>query len=486
MRNKSIRYYFFTSITTVLVASVLVMGMVQTYVVTTYFRMEKEKQIRDISLAIAQSVKDGEQQIADSALESIHYMAEISNALVFFTTADGEVLFGVGEGAPENGQIMDDKILENIQLNRELRESGDLGGLFATSHYTSGIQLTDGAGATLGYVFVSSDSSFMNVDISETMSTFVMSAGVVLLVSSLLALALTNRTVIPIRKVADAARRFGEGDYSARVPVEGDDELAQLAITFNEMANSFEATDTSRRSFMGNIAHELRTPMTTIKGFIDGMLDGTIPLDQRDKYLAVVSDEVGRLARLTKNMLDVSRLEAGEYTPNIVSFDILSTATNVFISAEQRLEEKNLSVKGLDLQKPTMVMGDQDFVHQILFNLVDNAIKFSKANSEIEIHVETSKGMVVTSVKNTGGSIAPESMAYVFDRFYKGDKSRGVNTKGAGLGLHISKVLVGMMGGRIWVDCQQDEWTRFSFTLPASTAKWQPKKASPKNHNRPQ
>ena len=315
----------------------------------------------------------------------------------------------------------------------------------------------------------------MRVYLLDTMSTYIMTAGLVLLVSSLLALVLANHMVIPIRRLADAARRFGEGDYSVRVPVEGNDELTGLAITFNNMADSFEATDESRRSFMGNIAHELRTPRTSIKGFIDGMLDGTISVDARDKYLSIVSDEVGRLARLTRNMRDISRLEAGETTPNITTFDLTQVLTQVFLAAEKRLEEKEITLEGLEDPRPALVMADQDFTHQVAFNLIDNAIKFAPEGGTVTVKIEPEKNFLTVGIKNTGSGIDAANLPYIFDRFYKADKSRGEGARGAGLGLHISKVLVQLMGGRIWAKSEEGQWSEFLFSLPAAPAKKQPR-----------
>ena len=284
--------------------------------------------------------------------------------------------------------------------------------------------------------------------------------------SVVLSIVLTNRMTTPLRRISDAAKKFGGGDFSARVPVEGDDELAQLAETFNTMAGSLEKIDQSRRSFMGNIAHELRTPMTTIKGFIDGMLDGTIPPENQNHYLGIVSQEVGRLTRLIKNMLDITKLEAGEYKVNATTYDIWESITSVVFGAEQRLEANNIQISGFAPTK-TLVLADQDLVYQVIYNLVDNAIKFCNVGGEIRFSVTQSKGAVTVGVRNTGAGIAPEALPYVFDRFYKEDKSRGLNTTGSGLGLHICKVLINLSGGKIWVDSKEGEYCEFLFTLPA-------------------
>lgn len=463
--NKSIRYYYFTSIATVLIASIMIMGLLQTYLAITYFKEEKKILLGKVVSGVTLGVSEGKVSQIDNSLQAIGYMAHVAGAVIFIAGPDGAVMLST-EGAPPVGSIVDEKYRDNILTNGYTWENSRLGGMFERNYYTYGGPLIDASGSLRGYVFASADSSGLGIYLQDMISSFVLSAGLVLLVSSMLALMLANRAVIPLRHINEAARKFGEGDYSARVPVEGDKELAQLAITFNNMANSFEATDQSRRSFMGNIAHELRTPMTSIKGFIDGMLDGTIPEDQRDKYLGIVSEEVGRLARLTKNMLDISKLEAGEYTPNVTEFNVWEPIMSVFLASEQRLADKSIEVKGITGDSPVLIHADSDFVHQILFNLVDNAIKFTDPHGTITVSVTPGRGMSTVAIRNTGQGIQASALPYVFDRFYKEDKSRGVNAKGSGLGLHISKVLVGLMGGRIWVESEYDHWTQFSFTVP--------------------
>ena len=175
---------------------------------------------------------------------------------------------------------------------------------------------------------------------------------------------------------------------------------------------------------------------------------------------------MGRLTRLIKNMLDITKLEAGEYKVNAHSYDIWQTITGVVFAAEQRIEANSIQITGFAPSK-TMVYADEDLVYQVVYNLVDNAIKFCGVGGEIRFSVTQGKGFVTVAVRNTGEGIAPEALPHVFDRFYKEDKSRGLNTSGAGLGLHICKVLVNLSGGKIWAASRAGEYTEFLFTLPA-------------------
>ena len=471
--RKSISSAYFSMTAVVLVTSILAMGFLQMYLSMEYFKTDKENTLDDIvTLAAARaSMEQGpleswqESATGQQLQSTISLIGQSSGNVVFATDTAGRVLMcSEGENCRHKTAVSE-KILEKIRTDGEYFELGDLGGAAPQRYYTSARAVYDEAGRAMVYVFASADAAGMGVFVSDMFSSFVLSAGLMLLVASVLSILLTSRLTTPLRRIAAAARKFGGGDFSVRVPVEGDDEVAQLAQTFNNMASSLETIDSSRASFMGNIAHELRTPMTTIKGFIDGMLDGTIPPEMQQHYLSLVSQEVGRLARLTQNMLDITKLEAGEYRVHASSYDVWETITAVVLSAEQRIEENKIQIDGFAPSK-TMVYADADLVYQVFYNIFDNAIKFTPEGGAIALSVTKSGGAVTISVQNTGEGISPEALPFVFERFYKEDKSRGLNAWGNGLGLHICKVLVNLSGGKIWAESELGSWCRFSFTLP--------------------
>ncbi len=471
--RKSISSAYFSMTAVVLVTSILAMGFLQMYLSMEYFKTDKENTLDDIvTLAAARAtmeqgpLESWQESATGQQLQStISLIGQSSGNVVFATDTAGRVLMcSEGENCRHKTAVSE-KILEKIRTDGEYFELGDLGGAAPQRYYTSARAVYDEDGRAMVYVFASADAAGMGVFVSDMFSSFVLSAGLMLLVASVLSILLTSRLTTPLRRIAAAARKFGGGDFSVRVPVEGDDEVAQLAQTFNNMASSLETIDSSRASFMGNIAHELRTPMTTIKGFIDGMLDGTIPPEMQQHYLSLVSQEVGRLARLTQNMLDITKLEAGEYRVHASSYDVWETITAVVLSAEQRIEENKIQIDGFAPSK-TMVYADADLVYQVFYNIFDNAIKFTPEGGTIALSVTKSGGAVTISVQNTGEGISPEALPFVFERFYKEDKSRGLNAWGNGLGLHICKVLVNLSGGKIWAESELGSWCRFSFTLP--------------------
>ena len=219
---------------------------------------------------------------------------------------------------------------------------------------------------------------------------------------------------------------------------------------------------------MGNIAHELRTPMTTIKGFVDGILDGTIPPDMQNHYLQLVSEGDRPPGPAHPEHARSLKLESGEYQVNARMFNIWETLTGVALSAEQRINDGMIDLEGLTMDEKVLVYADPDLIHQVAYNILDNAIKFTPAGGTIKFHVEKLGPEVEISIWNSGQGISPEALPHVFQRFYKEDRSRGLHARGAGLGLNICKVLVNLSGGQIRVESQQGEWCQFVFTLPAT------------------
>ena len=458
-----------------LVLGLSVMCAIQTALSAAYFVQERCTALNDIlngaSKLCETFAEDGSvltrpldnEQARENARNGFDLFTTSSGAVLFVTDENGDILLHTGSEDFTEQPIPADMLAE-MDAGDNIFKTGTLGGVYSGKYYTAGRRVE--VGGYTGYLFAASPMTALASYMGDMLAMFGISAAVILLLCSLLCWVLAKRITGPIEDISEAARRLGSGDFTARAPVDGCVELADFATTFNNMAARLQTIDNSRGQFMGNIAHELRTPMTTIKGFIDGMLDGTIPPENQNHYLGIVSQEVGRLTRLIKNMLEITKLEAGEYKVNATTYDIWESITSVVFGAEQRLEANNIQISGFAPTK-TLVLADQDLVYQVIYNLEDNAIKFCNVGGEIRFSVTQSKGAVTVGVRNTGAGIAPEALPYVFDRFYKEDKSRGLNTTGSGLGLHICKVLINLSGGKIWVDSKEGEYCEFLFTLPA-------------------
>lgn len=279
---------------------------------------------------------------------------------------------------------------------------------------------------------------------------------------------ITERLVHPLKDMTKVVKSFAGGKFSERVVVTGRDEVAELGEAFNNMASSIENLEKMRSSFLASVSHDLRTPMTTISGFIDGITSGAIPPDKHDYYLGVISQEVKRLSRLVSQLLDVSRLESGDRKFNFADFDIAELSRIVLISFEQKIEDKRLEVSFETDEDSMTVHADKDAIHQVMYNLCHNAMKFSREGGRFEIKIKyTHDKKIEVSVFNEGQGISQSKIDMIFDRFYKTDESRGLDKSGVGLGLYISKTIIDAHGEKISVSSVENEYCEFKFTLKA-------------------
>lgn len=274
--------------------------------------------------------------------------------------------------------------------------------------------------------------------------------------------------VEPIEEINNAAKRLAKGDVTKRVKVVGDNEIGELAQAFNSMAQSIEESDNIRKEFISNVSHELRSPITSIKGFIGGILDGVIPRDRENYYLKIVYDEIDRLARLVNDLLDISAMEAGKFNLNISEFDINQTVSLCILNLESKIKNKNLNVKATFHEKRCFAIGDRDRILQVITNLLENAIKYSNDNGQIEVNITTKSDKIFVSIFNTGEIISEEDINHIWDRFYKSDKSR-TNKISTGLGLSIVRLILSQHNQDIWVNNVDDKGVKFTFTLKRTT-----------------
>lgn len=474
--RKSISVAFFSVVTTLMIAVVCVMGLSQMLLFCRYYANDRYTDMNDIA-EVAENALTYYMACADTMsaeqredlIAHVNLIQESAHVSILVADEEGKVVLTTDE-VMATGDPVSAELLEKIRRRYDERGTcynvlSRLGGALSERCFVAARPVYDAAGGVYATLFICASGSLLGVVAGQMFSNFLMSVCIGVLCVSLMGVALMRRFTEPLHKISEAAQKFGGGDFSVRVDVAGDDEIAALAHTFNNMAANLQAIDNSRAQFMGNIAHELRTPMTTIKGFVDGILDGTIPQDQQKHYLQLVSQEASRLARLIQNMLDLSKLESGEYRVNARMFNVWETITGAALSAEQRINDGMIEMEGLTLDRFN-VYADPDLVHQVVYNLLDNAIKFTPPGGIIRFAVEKRGPEAEISIWNSGQGISEEALPFVFERFYKEDPSRGLHARGAGLGLNICKVLVNLSGGQIRVESKQGEWCRFVFTLP--------------------
>ncbi len=347
------------------------------------------------------------------------------------------------------------------------KEITDLEGFYGKDRYIVAREIRSGEGSLLGYVFVSSAidnmlgawSTFLGVSAAVGLAVFALAL--------LMSLFFSKRMARPLDDMAEASRKFARGDFSVRVRQEDDptDEMGALIESFNKMADSLESAEARRSEFIANISHELRTPMTTIAGFADGILDGTIPREEQDKYLRSIRDETRRLSRLVREMLDVSQLRNRIADPTRRQvFDLTELICQTMLSFEDRASKKSLDVDPQLPDDPIMVNADKDAITQVIYNLIDNAVKFARDGSCIVIRLYKENGKAYVSVKDEGETIPPEDLPFIFDRFHKSDRSRSLDKDGVGLGLYLVKAIINGHDEDIAVR-SEDGVTEFVFTL---------------------
>lgn len=287
---------------------------------------------------------------------------------------------------------------------------------------------------------------------------------VAVFVGLLLSYMTSMRITRPLSEMARAARRLADGDMSTRVHVYSTDEINELASAFNSMVEDLSRMEDVRRGFVANVSHELRSPITSIAGYLQGMLDGTIPENEYKRYMKVVLDETQRLSRLIRDLLDLSRIESGAFPLNVVDFELNELLRRVLIKFDGRLEEKNMKVELDFCEDPLRVRADIDRIEQVLSNLVDNALKYCGQYGSLKIETKSLGKKIECVVADDGAGIAQGDLPHVFERFYKADKAHTAGL-GTGLGLSIVKKIIEQHGESIMAQSREGEGAVFRFTL---------------------
>ena len=405
-------------------------------------------------------------------LTNLEVAARISGADAVICRATGEVVMCSASplGCAHQGKFIAKEYVEYVLDHEVTVNTGKISGLYEESRYVVAVPITDiNSDARLGIVIVSSPMEDTVQVLQRISEIFLFLALSTVFVAVVLMSIFTRRQIYPLREMAKAASDFGHGDLTARVRVDEKHtlEMQELSTAFNNMASSLQKSEYQRQEFVANVSHELKTPMTTIGGYVDGILDGTIPQSKQEQYLRIVSDEVKRLSRLVRSMLDISRLQDQQQIPNEKKsrFDLEETVGQVLITFEQKINGKALDVDVDMPEHPVFTRANQDYVTQVIYNLIDNAVKFCPQGGVLGIRIRESDNKAYVSVSNQGQTIPPEELPLVFDRFHKIDKSRSQNRDGWGLGLYIVKTIVCSHGENISVT-SRDGKTEFTFTMP--------------------
>lgn len=416
---------------------------------------------------------------------------EYTNSLVWIVSEDGYILFRNPELSESLlNSLVDDTGFPKLPDERQykkvfagqdafVREIGDFYGFFKDASMAQYGQSWLTVELPVAYSLNSASQDlvavYLHTPVPEVHRVrtavywiFLRSVGVAILVSLILVYIFSRRLTSPIKQMNEAVKVIAGGEFSKRVNVASQDEVGELANSFNHMVVALQKLEDMRRGFIANISHELRTPMTSIRGFIEGILDGTIPRERHEYYLTIVRDETNRLNRLVNDLLDLARMEAGEVELNIRSFDINELLRRCVLKLESLITGKELQVEADFEEESLLVSADVDAIERVVYNLLHNAIKFTPEKGKITLGTRVQREKVLIWVQDTGVGIDSEEIDLIWDRFYKGDKSRSNDKTGTGLGLAIIKNIINEHKQKIWVESEPEKGARFIFTLERS------------------
>ncbi len=398
--------------------------------------------------------------------------SRVSGLDVLICNADGRIILCSDSptGCEHQAYHFSKDYLQAVCQSGHLSQVSLLQNIYAETRYVSArpIHPEDG-GEAVGFVIVSTPLSVASKLATRVSNFFLVGIAVVTVLTAILMAYVAIRQSSPLREMAKTARAFGHGDLDARVHLSGQHppDIEELALAFNNMASSLQKSEYSRQEFVANVSHELKTPMTTIGGYIDGILDGTIPAERQRYYMGIVSEETKRLSRLVRSMLDISQLQGeGGIPPEKMSrFDVAECAGQMLITFEQKILSRELNVQVDMPDHPVYTVANRDYISQVICNLLDNAVKFCPQGGCLGLTLRTGDSKVLLSVSNEGETIPSEELSLLFDRFHKIDKSRTRNRDGWGLGLYIVRTIIGLHGEDISVTSANGV-TEFTFTLP--------------------
>ena len=396
--------------------------------------------------------------------ELANFASNVTDAQFLICNTDGDLLLTTDPTLANRVLTMPQEVIDGAMSGDAYTTRTTLGGIYEETHFVVGVPI-ESNGALVGFVLAVTGARALTTMWRTFIGLFFMTAVTVLLLSFVVSAWVSMRQSRPIHEMAEATRRFADGNFDVRMHnYEGVTEISELTEAFNSMADSLQETERQRREFIANVSHELKTPMTTIAGYTDGILDGTIPPEQEKEYLRIISDEARRLSRLVRRMLEVSQLQSRDLARTKAPFDVCESMRRVLISMEKKITDRGLDVDADIPDGSIMVLGDNDLITQVIYNLLENATKFARAGSALYLGVTTLNGKALVSVRNEGDTIPAEEIPLLFERFHKSDKSRSEDKDGVGLGLYVVKTILEQHKEHIAVT-SENGLTTFTFTI---------------------
>ena len=472
------RYFLFTALV-VMLALVMLGGTMIVFTASQWWT-ERTDALMDNAHSIVEAIRtdDPDRFLAggpdmDDFIDNLKIVSSATGSDFFLVDNDGRVIACKEAGKLEK---LDDcvyhaglQITENYMLRAVRTGFRDYinDEVFGSGKFVIAVPVTI-ADTPIGVLFGVEDAiTGLLPYVLSILKTFFFAMLISLLLCIIIIYIFTRGITEPLAEMEEVTKHFAKGEFQHRANENYKrGYLSEFAVALNQMADELAIEEEAQRSFIANVSHELKTPMTSIGGFIDGILDGTVPKEQEEQYLRIVSKEIRRLSRIVVSMLNLSKIEAGEVDLSPVKYDIAAQLFETLLPFERTIEDKQIQVEGFEEMGVVNVTADRDLIQQVIFNLLDNAVKFTPEHGTITVMAKhTDRGARVT-IRNSGAGVANEEISRIFERFYKVDKSRSFDIKGVGLGLYIVKTIINMHDGTIRASSKEGEYTEFSFELP--------------------
>jgi len=456
----------FSSLIAIFVLSVTMFALMSNYMLKASENQLK-RNARDIELIVKNGVS---MEYLSTFLKG--FSKSVNRDIIIIDSDCNILMYSVvTEDFEENTKKIPEQYCREVLSGKENVIKGTMGELYEDNMFTLQIPMIDidNKNNVLGAIMIGMPFPETRKVELQILKICLMSMLLVIIIAFIMSYALSKRISIPIRQITGSVKKFSQENLNERINLKKNiyniEELRELADTFNTMADEIEKSDSVKNNFISDVSHELRTPMTTISGFVDGILDDTIPKERQRDYLLIVKDEMGRLVKLVNDFLDITRHKNMSSDFKMKDFDIAEMIRMSVIGLESKIEAKKIDVE-LDFEYDSVVVNaNYDSIKRVITNLLDNAVKFTYDGGKIIISAEKKKQEIVIGVYNTGVGISEKDKPYIFKRFYKADKSRSENREGNGIGLFFVNDIINRHGKSISVESEEGKYAKFTFSL---------------------
>lgn len=467
--NKSIFYNLMKLSLTIVLICVVLMSAITVFLSDRYAKNEHTAQLKDVayeaSILTAQYTQRYNSEASHLYKISLDQLADRVDGTVIIVDAKGKV-FTNSTTSADIPDTIDISSYGDVFRGNSVSRTGDFNEIFRYNTFFVASPFEYG-GRISGIIFVVVKNSFISPQTLKVASMTLVSVAIAIIIALLTSYILSRRLIRPIKDLSVASREISLGRYPHIETTTKINEYSEMISSFNTMSCKLEKQEKARADFIANVSHDLRTPLTTVMGYVGGVIDGTIPAEIQNQYLGVALSEAKRMRDMVNNNLDLSKYESGNIKLNLSVFNLNDIIRSIVVSMESRIREKGITVQFKYQKAENLVEADESAIYRVVQNILDNALKFASRDSEIEITITCKDNITRCRIKNYGSTISDEEKQFIWDRYYKTDESRGVDRRGSGLGLYIVKNIINQHNHQ--VDIESDENSvAFEFTLSSS------------------